>query len=209
MTRERKFLKDIDVKAFEVHLLVRSILAVMVLTLCVGVIVLSMSRSRSVGSDSDVLLKLDSRSYAEKIEAADIALTRGNWRIATVTFEEAVLASKEAKVSDVVVADLCLRAASCLSEYGLTLEDNESASLSADRRELARSAQHFFSCALALYDSAGDKRGQLLVHELRLQSIAFPLLSSQEQEQDRMHQQNNRLKKASLTTEEDVVTASR
>ncbi|MBY0549241.1 MAG: hypothetical protein K2W95_18345 [Candidatus Obscuribacterales bacterium] len=191
MTREHDFLNYSHLKAFERRLIVGSLLGVATLALVAGGFVPTSSRGLLAQQNS----KLDSRSYAEYIESADVALTRGNWRIAIATFEEAVSAAKTAKVSDDVVADLCLRAANCLSEYGRTIDDDESASLSADRRELARSAQHFFSCALALYESAGDKRGQLLVYELRPQSIVAPLLTPEDQQHDR-------LKKAELSLNE-------
>lgn len=194
LTLERNFLNYGHLEAFERRLVVGALLCVTTLALLVGGFVPTASRCLLVENDS---IKLDSRPYAELIESADVALTRGNWRIAIATFEEAVLAAKKAKVSGDVVADLCLRAANCLSEYGRTIDDDESASLAADRRELARSAQHFFNCALALYESVGDKRGQLLVYELRPQSIVLPLLSPEEQQHDR-------LKKAELTLDENA-----
>lgn len=195
LTLERNFFNYSHLKAFERRLIVGSLLGVITLALVVGGFVPTASR----GLFEEDSINLDSRPYAELIESADVALTRGNWRIAIATFEDAVLAAKKAKVSGDVVADLCLRAANCLSEYGRTIDDDGSASLAADQRELARSAQHFFNCALALYENAGDKRGQLLVYELRPQSIVSPLLTPEEQQHDL-------LKKAELTRDEKVGT---
>lgn len=187
-----------ELKDLERRLLSKTLLSGLIVILIVSMCLPSVVWSLSLADRP----KVDGRSYAQLLESADVELARGNWRSAIGSFEDALLTAKRLHVEESVLADLCLRSAECLAEYGHEMQPAETASSSADTRELARSAQFFYNNALNYYTHSGDKKGQYAVYQARSRTVVSLLMTEDQKRADKINAQR-------LSEEETSVSASR